>query len=91
MTIASCDRDVRELIESTAFKKRGGQIMTLYELWENVNIDQHLIYEELNDDDTVSLKEYEGDDRCRKGADEVYGISADYLAGIGYVIVAHML
>jgi len=65
--------------------------MTLHELWENVNIDQHLVYEELNDDDTISLKEYEGDDRCRKGADEVYGISADYLAGIGYVIVAHML
>ena len=65
--------------------------MTLHELWENVNIDQHLVYEELNDDDTVSIKEYEGDDRCRKGADEVYGISADYLAGIGYVIVAHML
>ena len=65
--------------------------MTLHELWENVNIDQHLVYEVLNDDDTVSIKEYEGDDRCRKGADEVYGISADYLAGIGYVIVAHVL
>jgi len=65
--------------------------MTLHELWENVNIDQHLVYEVLNDDDTVSIKEYEGDDRCRRGADEVYGISADYLAGIGYVIVAHII
>ena len=65
--------------------------MTLHELWENVKHDQHLVYEELNDDDTVSIKEYEGDDRFRKGADEVYGISADYLPEIGYVIVAHML
>ena len=65
--------------------------MTLHDLWENVKIDQHLVYEVLNDDDTVSIKEYEGNDRCGVGADEVYGISADYLVGIGYVIVAHTL
>ena len=65
--------------------------MTLHELWENLEIDQHLMYEELNDNDTVSIKEYEGDDRCRKGADEVYGISAEYLPYMGYVIVAHIL
>lgn len=65
--------------------------MTLHELWENINIDQHLVYEELNDDDTVSIKEYDGSDRWRLGANEVYGISADYLAEIGYVIVAHII
>ena len=65
--------------------------MTLHELWENVEIEQHLVYEELNDDDTVSIKEYDGDDKCVKGADEVYGISADYIPEYGYVIVAHII
>lgn len=35
--------------------------MTLHELRENVNIDHHLVYEELNDDDTVSIEEAEDD------------------------------
>lgn len=65
--------------------------LTLHELWENVELEQHLVYEVLNDDDTVSIKEYEGDDRWRIGANEVYGISADYLPETGYVIVAHIL
>ena len=65
--------------------------MTLHELWENVEINQTLMYDELNDDDTVSFKEYDGGDRWRIGADEVCGISADYIPEYGYVIVAHML
>lgn len=65
--------------------------MTLHELWENVDSESHLMYEELNDDDTVSIKEYDGGDRWRVGANEVYGISADYIPEYGYVIVAHML
>ncbi len=65
--------------------------MTLHELWENVEIEQHLVYEVLNDGDIVTIEEYTGEDKCGRGADEVLGISADYISMYGYVILAHML
>lgn len=65
--------------------------MKLHDLWCICNSEQRLVYEVLNDDDTISIEEYTGDDRCGRGADEVYGISADYIPEYGYVIVAHML